>query len=75
MSVVKKVVMLLMQWTFIFVFGMKALLPLLWSVVTKGPKQTFYVKRREERPEVLDDPDLGTHKFARLKVSYIPYLY
>ena len=68
MSAVKKLALIVIQWTLVLVFGMMALVPFLWNMLVKGPRHMLYVKKREKRPEVLDDPDLGTHKFARLKV-------
>ena len=50
------------------IFGLAMLLYFLKNVIVKGPKRVLYVKKREKRPEVLDDPDLGTHKYARLQV-------
>ena len=41
----------------------------IWNIVRRGRIQFFRVKKRDTRPDLLDDPSLGSHNFVTLKVS------
>ena len=47
-------------------WGTYVLLRSLWEIIKKGPSKFFYIKDRPDRPQVLDNPDLGTHAFVKL---------
>ena len=47
-------------------WGTYVLLRSLWEIIKKGPSKFFYIKDRSDRPQVLDNPDLGTHAFVKL---------
>ena len=50
-------------------YGTLVCLNILKNVVVKGPRKVFYVKKRNTRPDVLDNPDFGQHRFARMTVK------
>ena len=40
------------------------------NIIKYGPTKFFGGKNRDNRPAVLDDPELGTHHFAEMKVLF-----
>uniref|UniRef100_A0A0B7BFI2 AB hydrolase-1 domain-containing protein n=1 Tax=Arion vulgaris TaxID=1028688 RepID=A0A0B7BFI2_9EUPU len=60
-------------WATAIFFGILAILHTLKQLVTKGPSNVFYWKQWD-RPQILDDPRLGTHGFLTLKDVRIHYV-
>lgn len=59
---------------FSLITGTIVMLQMLWKTIVQGPRNFFRVHRRPVRPEVLDDPSLGTHHIARLKAIKLHYV-
>ncbi|ELU02364.1 hypothetical protein CAPTEDRAFT_19638 [Capitella teleta] len=51
----------------LFYVSILGVLATIKTLITLGPRKTFFCQRRDRRPDVLDDPLLGEHKFARMK--------
>ena len=43
----------------------------LWEILKKGPSRYFHVKDRSQTPQVLDNPEYGTHVFVKLSKVFI----
>ena len=52
-------------WSSLTFFG------LVYNVITKGPSTVFYVKKRDKRPQCLDNEEYGEHGFIRCKNQVI----
>lgn len=50
-----------------FLWGGIGLLYALFKII-KDRQKFFHVKKREEPPEILNDPSLGKHHFVQLSV-------
>ena len=47
-------------------WGVYEFIKALWQIIRKGPSTYFHMKDRSRRPQILDNPDLGTHAFVKL---------
>ncbi|ELT96409.1 hypothetical protein CAPTEDRAFT_176175 [Capitella teleta] len=65
---------LLVTFSLGLVFVIITCLSMLKSLIVKGPKKVFGVTKRLKRPDLLDDPSLGEHKFARMKHITLHYV-
>ena len=55
-------------------WGVYEFIKALWQIIRKGPSIYFYMKDRSRRPQILDNPDLGTHAFVKLSQVKIVFL-
>lgn len=51
-----------------FVIGLLSLLFYVYGLIKHGPSKWAYVKKRNERPEILDSEEFGVHHWVPLKV-------
>lgn len=51
-----------------FLIGLLSLFFYLYGLIKYGPSKWTYVKKRNERPEILDSEEYGVHHWVPLKV-------
>ncbi|XP_019631368.1 PREDICTED: epoxide hydrolase 4-like [Branchiostoma belcheri] len=69
------IVRVVATWAIASFYGCMMLLFTLLRVARRGPRAFFGYKSRPDRPKCLDDPDLGTHGYVRLKTSGLRFHY
>ena len=56
-------------------WGIYEFIKALWQIIRKGPSTYFHMKYRSRRPQILDNPDLGTHAFVKLSQVRSSFLF
>ncbi|XP_078658495.1 epoxide hydrolase 4-like [Branchiostoma floridae x Branchiostoma belcheri] len=70
-----RIIQTAMVWSIASFYGSVMLVTMTLSAIRRGPRAFFGYKSRPDRPKCLDDPDLGTHGYVRLKTSGLRFHY
>src|SRR6218665_1556628 len=69
----RQVAELLLTFVLSFVIGSFSMLTYIIRLLKHGPAKWLRVKKRNERPEILDSDQYGTHHWMPLKVSRLKH--
>ncbi|XP_022103784.1 epoxide hydrolase 4-like [Acanthaster planci] len=73
-GIISKLIAFAFTLTYALLSASMVLFGIFMKIIKKGPKGVFSCKTRDTRPPCMDNPDLGTHGFLRIKDVRLHYV-